>query len=87
MSEKDLLFGERVIETHGLTLLELRVMMDPLLIQLKTVTSICFTSKFIQNILEQKQMSMTDHVQKQEDFNFLSLLYKRNTFTTENLKE
>lgn len=67
--------------------MELQVLMDPLLIQIRTVASICFTWKFINNILEQRKKGIQDQAQQVEDINFLSLLYKRNTFTTENLKE
>jgi len=71
--------------THDLTLMELQVLMDPLLIQIRTVASICFTWKFIENILEQRQKGIQDKEEKAEDINFLSLLYKRNTFSTNNL--
>jgi len=58
------LFGQKQATSHGLTLLELQVLMDPLLIQIRTVASICFTWKFINNILEQKKIGMEDKEQQ-----------------------
>ena len=80
------IFGIKETDTHDLTLMELQVLMDPLLIQIRTVASICFTWKFIENILEQRQKGIQDKEEKAEDINFLSLLYKRNTFSTNNLQ-
>ena len=59
-----MLFGQKQPTSHGLTLLELQVLMDPLLIQIRTVASICFTWKFINNILEQKKIGMEDKEQQ-----------------------
>lgn len=59
-----MLFGQKQATSHGLTLLELQVLMDPLLIQIRTVASICFTWKFINNILEQKKIGMEDKEQQ-----------------------
>ena len=41
--------------SKSLTLLEIKVLMAPLLSQISTIASICFTSKFIEDIQIQQQ--------------------------------
>ena len=67
--------------------------MAPLLAQIQTIASICFTQKFIEDIqLQQEEkkgglsadQSLDD---ANNEFKFMSLLYQRNALTAENLKE
>ena len=78
-----------------LTLLEIKVLMAPLLAQIQTIASICFTSKFIEDIRLQQQAKKEggDSADQSidgdanDEFKFMSLLYQRNALTAENLKE
>ena len=54
--EDRLLFGgSEAGEKKYLTLLEIKVLMEPLLAQIRAVACICFTNKFIDDILAEKQ--------------------------------
>ena len=44
-------------EGHYLSLIEIKVLMAPLLAQIQTIASICFTSKFIEDVEMQQQMN------------------------------
>ena len=73
------------------------VLMAPLLAQIQTIASICFTLKFIEDIQLQQQMKKGEAEDAEADdsanqsiddeFKFMSLLYQRNALTADNLKE
>ena len=65
--------------------------MEPLLAQIRAIACICFTTKFIDDILAEKEGNREEDKESedgnQNDIKFLSLLYKRSAFTAENLQE
>ena len=77
----------------SLTLLEVKVLMEPLLAQIRAIACVCFTSKFIDDILAQKANEVDKGGEKEsedgngDEFKFLSLLYQRDAFTAANLQE
>lgn len=76
-----------------MSLLEIKVLMAPLLAQIQTIASICFTTKFIDDVKFQQEMKKdadsadASFDDGQNDFKFMALLYQRNALTAANLKE
>ena len=72
-----------------LSLLEVKVFMEPLLAQIRAVACICFTNKFIDDILAEKEGNKEQDKEsedgKQNEMKFMALLYKKTAFTAENL--
>ena len=75
--------------------MEIKVLMAPLLAQIQTIASVCFTSKFIEDVELQQQLKKrdaglndsADNSVQDDEFKFMSLLYQRNALTAANLKE
>ena len=80
-------------ERSNVSLLEIKVLMAPLLAQIQTIASICFTTKFIDDVKFQQEMKKdgdsadASFDDGQNDFKFMALLYQRNALTAANLKE